>query len=292
MVGSTHLDDGQRGQLQGFASPHAQQFPVKRALRRQQGDFPAVVGNDHAARRGHQQEKRGLAIESRPHQRAGVDFLIDPEIRKRQRFKNPHGFREFIDLARLAGGEIRRFQAAGVVFPLRLAAGIGGGGVGFIGGLGKPLEAGPEFGADVFEQLGFHQAAASLARIGAGCQARVMLTVYVYQKCSTCRDALQWLDARGIPHQVKAIRETPPTPAELATALKAFSGDLRRIFNTSGIDYRALGLKDRLPAMTASEAFDLLSKNGNLVRRPFLIDGDKVLVGFKQADWENALRSA
>ena len=50
--------------------------------------------------------------------------------------------------------------------------------------------------------------------------------------------------------------------------------------------------KDRLPAMTASEAFDLLSKNGNLVRRPFLIDGDKVLVGFKQADWENALRSA
>ena len=91
---------------------------------------------------------------------------------------------------------------------------------------------------------------------------------------------------------MKAIRETPPTPAELATALKAFSGDLRRIFNTSGIDYRALGLKDRLPAMTASEAFDLLSKNGNLVRRPFLIDGDKVLVGFKQADWENALRSA
>lgn len=117
-----------------------------------------------------------------------------------------------------------------------------------------------------------------------------MLTVYVYQKCSTCRDALKWLNARGIPHQAKAIRETPPTPSELATALKAFGGDLRKIFNTSGIDYRALSLKDRLQAMSESEAFDLLSQNGNLVKRPFLIGEDKVLVGFKQPDWENAFR--
>jgi arsenate reductase len=141
----------------------------------------------------------------------------------------------------------------------------------------------------VFEQLGFHQGTATLAQIGAGCQARVMLTVYVYQKCSTCRDALQWLDARGTPYQVKAIRETPPTPAELAVALKAFGGEMRKIFNTSGIDYRALGLKDRLPAMSESDALDLLSKKGNLVKRPFLIGEGKVLVGFKQADWEKAL---
>ena len=119
-----------------------------------------------------------------------------------------------------------------------------------------------------------------------------MLTVYVYQKCSTCRDALKWLHARGIPHQVKAIRETPPTPAELAAALKAFGGDLRKIFNTSGIDYRALGLKEQLPTMRESEAFDLLSKNGNLVKRPFLIGQGKVLVGFKPPDWENALPRA
>jgi arsenate reductase len=119
-----------------------------------------------------------------------------------------------------------------------------------------------------------------------------MLTVYVYQKCRTCRDALKWLDARGIPHQVKAIRETPPTPAELAVALKAFGGDLRKIFNTSGMDYRALGLKDRLPTMSENESFDLLSKNGNLVKRPFLIGAETVLVGFKQPDWEKALRSA
>jgi arsenate reductase len=116
-----------------------------------------------------------------------------------------------------------------------------------------------------------------------------MLTVYVYQKCSTCRDALQWLDARGTPYQVKAIRETPPTPAELAVALKAFGGEMRKIFNTSGMDYRALGLKDRLPAMSESDALNLLSKNGNLVKRPFLIGEGKVLVGFKQADWEKAL---
>jgi len=141
----------------------------------------------------------------------------------------------------------------------------------------------------MFEQQGFHQGAASLARIRAGCQTCVMLTVYVYQKCSTCRDALKWLDGRGIAHQVKAIRETPPSPAELKTALAAFGGDLRKIFNTSGMDYRALGLKDQLPTMSESEAFGLLSTNGNLVKRPFLIGDGKVLVGFKEAAWQQAL---
>lgn len=116
-----------------------------------------------------------------------------------------------------------------------------------------------------------------------------MFTVYVYQKCSTCRDALQWLDARGIAHEVKAIRETPPSPAELATALEALGGDLRKIFNTSGMDYRALGLKDLLPTMKEAEAFDLLSKNGNLVKRPFLVGEGKVLVGFKEPRWQQAL---
>ena len=116
-----------------------------------------------------------------------------------------------------------------------------------------------------------------------------MLTVYCYQKCSTCRDALKWLDGRGLAYQVKAIRETPPTPAELATALKATGGDLRKLFNTSGLDYRALGLKDQLPAMSESAAFELLSRNGNLVKRPFLIGDGKVLVGFKEVEWEKAL---
>ena len=116
-----------------------------------------------------------------------------------------------------------------------------------------------------------------------------MLTVYGYQKCSTCRDALTWLDARGLAYQVKAIRETPPTPAALATALKAMGGDLRKLFNTSGMDYRALGLKDQLPTMSESAAFELLSENGNHVKRPFLIGDGKVLIGFKKPEWEKEL---
>ena len=116
-----------------------------------------------------------------------------------------------------------------------------------------------------------------------------MPTVYVYQKCSTCRDALKWLDQKGIACEVKAIRETPPTPAELKVALTALGGHVRKLFNSSGIDYRELGMKDRLPKMNEAEVFELLSKNGNLVKRPFLIDGPKVLVGFNHAEWQEAL---
>lgn len=112
-----------------------------------------------------------------------------------------------------------------------------------------------------------------------------MPTIYVYQKCSTCRDALKWLDRHGIAHEVKAIRETPPTVAELKVALTARGGDVRKLFNTSGVDYRELGMKDKLPAMGEAAALDLLSKNGNLVKRPFLIEGTKTLVGFKEAEW-------
>jgi arsenate reductase len=116
-----------------------------------------------------------------------------------------------------------------------------------------------------------------------------MLTIYVYQKCSTCRDALKWLDQHQIAHEVKAIRDTPPSPDELKMAFKALGGDLRKLFNTSGMDYRALGLKDQLPTMSEVAAIDLLSKNGNLVKRPFLIGDGKVLVGFKEPDWQKSL---
>jgi arsenate reductase len=118
-----------------------------------------------------------------------------------------------------------------------------------------------------------------------------MTTVYVYQKCSTCRDALKWLDQNGIAREVKAIRETPPTVAELKVALAALGGDLRKLFNTSGVDYRELGMKDKLPEMSEAAALDLLSKNGNLVKRPFLIEGKKVLVGFKEEEWREALEA-
>ena len=119
-----------------------------------------------------------------------------------------------------------------------------------------------------------------------------MLTVYIYQKCSTCRDAIKWLDARGIPYQIKAIRETPPSPAELKTALLAYGGDLRKLFNSSGIDYRALNLKDQLPTLGEADAFALLTQNGNLVKRPFLIGDGKALVGFKPEVWGSAFATA
>lgn len=116
-----------------------------------------------------------------------------------------------------------------------------------------------------------------------------MTTVYAYAKCSTCRDAQKWLKLNGIQHQLKAIRETPPTPAELESALKLLGGDLRKLFNTSGQDYRDLGIKDLLPTLPESEAIALLSKNGNLVKRPFLIRDGLALTGFKAETWQSAL---
>lgn len=97
------------------------------------------------------------------------------------------------------------------------------------------------------------------------------------------------MEARGITHRVKAIRETPPGVAELRTMLKAHGGELRRLFNTSGIDYRELGLKDRLPALTEAAALDLLHANGNLVKRPFVIGDGVAMVGFKPEVWERTL---
>jgi arsenate reductase (glutaredoxin) len=117
-----------------------------------------------------------------------------------------------------------------------------------------------------------------------------MLTVYTYKNCGTCRDALKWLNAHGISHEVKAIRETPPTPEELETVLVTTGGDLRKLFNTSGADYRELGMKDRLPTMDQKEALRLLSTNGNLVKRPFAIGDGKALLGFKEAEWTEAFR--
>ena len=116
-----------------------------------------------------------------------------------------------------------------------------------------------------------------------------MISVYAYKGCDTCRKALKWLKERGIPHEVKAIRETPPSVAELKAAVAAFGGDLRPLFNTSGGDYRELGLKDQLPGMTADEAVALLSKNGNLVKRPFVAGGGVALAGFKEDEWARAL---
>lgn len=116
-----------------------------------------------------------------------------------------------------------------------------------------------------------------------------MPTVYAYKNCDTCRKALKWLKENQVAHETKAIRETPPTKAELKAALAANGGDLRKLFNTSGGDYRDLGLKDKLPTMSEAEALDLLSKNGNLVKRPFLIGTGVALTGFNEAAWKSEL---
>ena len=118
-----------------------------------------------------------------------------------------------------------------------------------------------------------------------------MLKVYQYSGCSTCKSALKWLKQHAIPFEEIAIRETPPTLAELKGMLAAHDGDLRRLFNTSGMDYRALGLKDKLPAMSTDATLKLLAENGNLVKRPFASDvKNKIhLVGFKEDEWRAAL---
>ncbi len=120
-----------------------------------------------------------------------------------------------------------------------------------------------------------------------------MLTVYTYAKCSTCRDAVKWLRAHNLAFAEKPIRETPPAPAELRAMLALQGGQLRKLFNTSGQDYRELGLKDKLPAMSEADAFKLLASNGNLVKRPFVLGRAKTgqvgLVGFKPDEWTAAL---
>jgi arsenate reductase len=118
-----------------------------------------------------------------------------------------------------------------------------------------------------------------------------MLTVYTYANCSTCRNAVKWLNARGVRFQERAIRETPPSPGELKAMLAAKDDNVRALLNTSGMDYRALGMKEKLPNLSLADVLDLLSKNGNLVKRPFAIDAKSnvFLTGFKEPEWKAAL---
>ena len=117
-----------------------------------------------------------------------------------------------------------------------------------------------------------------------------MLKLYTLAQCSTCRNAVKWLQARGVAFEERAIRETPPTVAELRTMLKAYDGQLRRIFNTSGIEYRAQKLGEKLDTLTEVEALKLLAGNGSLVKRPFAIGEGVALVGFDEEKWKKELK--
>ncbi len=106
-----------------------------------------------------------------------------------------------------------------------------------------------------------------------------------YPRCSTCKKARNWLDAKGIRYTFRDIKLDPPTAGELRSWSEKSGLPLRKFFNTSGLLYRELGLKDRLPSMNDEEMLSLLASDGMLVKRPLLIDGDLVLVGFREAEW-------
>lgn len=108
-----------------------------------------------------------------------------------------------------------------------------------------------------------------------------------YPKCSTCQKARRFLDEHQIPYTFRDIKDEPPSLEELRR-WHALSGlPLKKFFNTSGLQYKALNLKDRLPQMTQEEQFALLAGNGMLVKRPLLICQDRVLVGFRQEEYES-----
>lgn len=111
-----------------------------------------------------------------------------------------------------------------------------------------------------------------------------------YPKCSTCKKAKKWLDEHGVSYTDRHIVEDNPTAEELAAWQAASGLPVRRFFNTSGKLYRELGVKARLDAgMTDTEAFDLLATEGMLVKRPLVVGEGFVLVGFREAAWEDAL---
>ena len=110
-----------------------------------------------------------------------------------------------------------------------------------------------------------------------------------YPKCTTCQKARKWLDAKGAAYTYRDIKEENPSLEELCTWWNASGLPLKKFFNTSGLQYKSLGLKDKLPAMSEEEQLTLLASDGMLVKRPILVGDGFVRVGFKEAEWEDSL---
>ena len=117
-----------------------------------------------------------------------------------------------------------------------------------------------------------------------------MLTFICYPRCTTCQKAQKWLDEQGIEYTLRDIKNDNPTLPELTEWYRKSGLPLRRFFNTSGLLYKSMELKTRLPQMSESEMLELLATDGMLVKRPIVVDGEKVLVGFKEAEWSERLR--
>lgn len=117
-----------------------------------------------------------------------------------------------------------------------------------------------------------------------------MLKFICYPKCSTCQKARKWLDEKGIPYELRDIKAENPTAEELAVWYGRSGLPLRKFFNTSGLLYKSMELKTKLPTMTDGEMLALLATDGMLVKRPLLIGDDVVLVSFREADWAARLK--
>ena len=116
-----------------------------------------------------------------------------------------------------------------------------------------------------------------------------MLKFICYPKCTTCQKAKKWLDDNGIEYELRDIKFDNPTLAELTEWYKKSGLPLRKLFNTSGLLYKSLELKTKIPSMTDDEMLALLATDGMLVKRPLLIGDGFVLVGFKETDWKEKL---
>lgn len=109
-----------------------------------------------------------------------------------------------------------------------------------------------------------------------------------YPKCTTCQKAKKWLDDRGAVYEARDIKLDNPTAQELKEWHEKSGLDLKKFFNTSGLKYKELALKDKLASLSPEEQYELLSGDGMLVKRPLIIDNDRVLIGFKEQEWERA----
>jgi len=120
-----------------------------------------------------------------------------------------------------------------------------------------------------------------------------MITFYWYPKCSTCRNAKRWLEEHEIPFEAIDMVATPPQPEQLLAWIQSSEAPLTRFFNTSGMKYRELQLKEKVPTMTAQDAADVLATDGMLIRRPLLVSGDRFLInGFKENEYEGVLQES
>ena len=116
------------------------------------------------------------------------------------------------------------------------------------------------------------------------------ITVLCYAKCSTCQKALKWLEEQNIAYHVRPIKEENPGAEELRLWQKRSGLPLKKFFNTSGLKYKELNLKDRLPAMTEEEMLEVLASDGMLVKRPLLVTESTAIPGFREESWLSALK--